>query len=144
VDHPCERKSLSLSGHTALTSLPFQTPVGMSAALTHLDPRIFPSPLSFLPQRWLQSSQSPPQPPLSRYLTSFAKGSRQCLGINMAYAQLYLVVAGIFRRYGSPGYRGPRGYFELYETTPTDVELQYDLFVPFPKKGSKGVRVLVR
>ena len=110
----------------------------MSGALVHLNPDIFPAPLEFLPERWLKDPQ------LTRYLCSFAKGSRQCIGINMAYAQLYLCVAGIFRRYGGPGNPGPMGIFELFETTREDVEIQYDLFVPFPKQGSKGVRVLVK
>jgi hypothetical protein len=33
--------------------------------------------------------------------------------------------------------------FELYETTREDVTLAHELFLPFPKVGSKGVRVLV-
>jgi hypothetical protein len=33
---------------------------------------------------------------------------------------------------------------ELFETTKDDVEVQRDAFVPLAKKGSKGVRVLVR
>jgi hypothetical protein len=110
----------------------------MSCALIHLNPDIFPEPLEFVPERWLKDPQ------LTRYLCSFAKGSRQCVGINMAYAQLYLCVAGNFRRYGGPGNPGPMGYFELFETAREDVEIQYDLFVPFPKQGSKGIRVLVQ
>ncbi|KIX97984.1 uncharacterized protein Z520_06063 [Fonsecaea multimorphosa CBS 102226] len=121
-----------------LEKLPYLTPVGMSCGLVHLNPDIFPSPFEFTPERWLQD------PHLGRYLCSFSRGSRQCVGINMAYAQLYLCVAGIFRRYGGPSNPGPLGYLELYETTHEDVKIQYDLFVPFPKMGSKGVRVLVR
>lgn len=33
--------------------------------------------------------------------------------------------------------------FELYETNREDVTLAHELFLPFPKLSSKGVRVLV-
>lgn len=33
--------------------------------------------------------------------------------------------------------------FQLYETTREDVTLAHELFLPFPKLGSKGVRVLI-
>ena len=33
--------------------------------------------------------------------------------------------------------------FQLYETTREDVTLAHELFLPFPKVGSKGVRVLM-
>ena len=34
--------------------------------------------------------------------------------------------------------------FQLYETTREDVTMAHELFLPFPKVGSKGVRVLVK
>jgi hypothetical protein len=34
--------------------------------------------------------------------------------------------------------------FELFETTVEDVTMAHELFLPFPKVGSKGVRVIVR
>jgi hypothetical protein len=30
----------------------------------------------------------------------------------------------------------------LFETDESNVELQHDLFVPYPKHGSKGIRVV--
>lgn len=33
--------------------------------------------------------------------------------------------------------------FQLYETTREDVTLAHELFLPFPKIGSKGVRVTI-
>ena len=47
---------------------------------------------------------------------------------------MFLVFAMIFRRFG----------LELYETDITDVELKHDLFIPFAKLDSKGVRVRVK
>ena len=34
---------------------------------------------------------------------SFSKGSRQCLGMQLAYAELRLCLAAVFRRFGSTG-----------------------------------------
>lgn len=59
----------------------------MTSVLMHLNPNIFPSPKTFQPERWLEN------PRLSKYLVSFSKGSRQCLGMNLAYAELYLCLS---------------------------------------------------
>lgn len=51
----------------------------------------------------------------------------------MAKTELYLALATVFRRFT----------FELYETDITDVELKHDLFLPYPKLDTKGIRVKV-
>jgi len=117
-----------------------QTPVGMTTPLIHLNPAIFPDPLSFQPERFLEN------PRLKRYLMSFSQGSRQCLGMNLAYAELYLVLSGLWRRYGGPETEDEdgSGWMELYETDRRDVEMEYDLFVPYGKKESQGIRVVIK
>ena len=55
------------------------------------------------------------------------------MGINLAYAELYLVLAGLFRRLE----------MEIFETG-VDVRLVRDKFVAMPGKDSKGVRVLIK
>ena len=66
--------------------------------------------------------------------------------INLAYSELYLILAGIFRKYdlfdGSGKQTSPA--LELFETHRDDVDIKYDLLIPFPKKGSLGVRLKVR
>ena len=123
--------------------IPPGTPVGMTSVLVHHDPSIFPDSRSFRPERWIEN------PRLDRFLVSFSKGSRQCLGINLAYAELYLCLCAIFRRFGSGGPNGVRmdgdeGVLELYETGLRDVEVSADAFVPLVAEGSQGVRVIVR
>lgn len=39
------------------------------------DPAVFPEPLKFRPQRWIEN------PKLSKYQVAFSKGSMSCLGI---------------------------------------------------------------
>ncbi|KAJ5046317.1 uncharacterized protein L3040_003564 [Drepanopeziza brunnea f. sp. 'multigermtubi'] len=121
--------------------IPRGTPVGMSCALVHHDESVFPASRRFLPERWIEH-----QPHLEKYLVAFSKGSRQCIGINLAYAELYLAVARIFRAYGSSEVRfeGDDGFLELFETDGEDVELCRDTFMPLVKRDSKGVRVRVR
>lgn len=124
-------------------SIPPNTPVGMTSVLVHQDESIFPDASSFVPERWIQN------PRLDRYLVSFSKGSRQCLGINLAYAEMYMCLAAIFTRFGSGGKEGVRmkgdeGVLELFETGLRDVEVQADGFVPLAAEGSQGVRIKVR
>lgn len=123
-------------------SIPPNTPVGMTSVLLHQDEGIFPNAASFVPERWIEN------PRLDRYLVSFSKGSRQCLGINLAYAEMYLCLAAIFTRFGSGGENGVRmkgdeGVLQLLKTGLADVEVHADGFVPLPAEGSQGVRILV-
>ena len=120
--------------------IPPNTPVGMTSVLIHQDESIFRDAHSFVPERWIDN------PRLDRYLVSFSKGSRQCLGINLAYAEMKICLAAIFRRFGSESVRmeGDEGVLELFETGVEDVEPVRDAFVPLAQEGSLGVRIKVR
>ena len=89
------------------------TPVGMTSVFIHQDESIFPDACSFVPEHWIDHSQ------LDRYLVSFSKGSRQCLGINLAYAEMKMCLASIFLQFGSGGKEGVRmqGDEEVLERT---------------------------
>ena len=128
----------------------------MTTPWIHFNPNLFPSPSTFDPQRFIDN------PRLKRYIMAFSQGSRQCLGMQLAYAELYLVLAGVWRRFGSTnleqdltpqehakngiatGLDCPSGRFELFETGKRDVDMEYDLFVPYGKKDSKGIRAVVK
>lgn len=117
---------VSLPIHLDVNLTSSQTPVGMTSVLIHLNPTIFPDPHEFRPERWLLN------PRLSRYLVSFSKGSRQCLGMNLAYAEIYLCLANLF--YSFPN-------MKLHETTKKDVEIQADNYIT--KASGRGVRVVL-
>jgi cytochrome P450 len=120
--------------------LPAGTPLSMTGMLTHLDENVFPDPLAFRPHRWLDGSAQ------DKYLVPFSRGTRQCIGINLAYAENYLTLAMLFRVYGSPEVRmkGDLGYLELFETEwGKDVEIVGDGVTPLNREGSKGIRVKV-
>ncbi|KAK4118275.1 cytochrome P450 [Parathielavia appendiculata] len=117
--------------------IPPNTPVSMTQLDMLLDEGIFPLARRFRPERWIEN------PKLARFQVAFGKGSRRCLGMNLALAEIYLVLAALFGRYGSREVRmnGDVGYLELFETDDSDIECSVDGFLPLPKKDTKGVRI---
>jgi cytochrome P450 len=121
-------------------TIPPGTPIAMTSYIIHRNPDIFPAPLSFRPERWVEN------PRLDKYLISFSKGKMQCLGINLAYAELYLMLAKLFRLYGSEQVKtdGDMGMLKLFDTTfERDIDVAEDRFIPMTSRDTKGVRVLV-
>ncbi|OXV07109.1 hypothetical protein Egran_05126 [Elaphomyces granulatus] len=112
-------------------AIPPGTPVSQSTPLVHLDPSIFPKPHSFDPERWVKAARDGFQ--LDRYLVSFTKGTRQCVGINLAYAELYITLAKLVRSFD----------MELFETTSEDLEIYHIRLTPYPRKGQGEVKVRV-
>jgi len=115
----------------------------------HHDEALFPDSHSFVPERWLGNPGAPVlHTPasvaggkgdaggklLSRYLVAFMKGSRTCVGMHLAHAQLYIVLANVFRHCE----------LELWETEWRDVGFVRDMFVPMPASDGRGLRVLVK
>ncbi|KAL8787770.1 MAG: hypothetical protein Q9195_007639 [Heterodermia aff. obscurata] len=138
----CPDQTLLFTDNTSLKqySIPPNTPVSMTSLLIHHNESLFPNSHSFSPERWLTDSD------LKKSLVSFSKGSRQCIGINLAHAELYCCVARLFRIFGSKEVRfeNDEGYLELWETDVDDVRTVADGFVPLVKEGSKGVRIKVK
>ncbi|KAK0646805.1 cytochrome P450 family protein [Cercophora newfieldiana] len=108
--------------------IPAGTPVSMTTVDVLMNAEIFPEPERFRPERWMDN------PGLERYFVPFGKGSRQCLGINLAMAELYITFATVFSRFD----------FELFETDESDVRMEHAYLVPYPKWESKGVRVVIK
>ncbi|KAI1322849.1 cytochrome P450 [Xylariaceae sp. FL0255] len=110
--------------------MPPGTAISMTIRNVSLDPEIFPEPKKFVPERWL-----PINPNLdicNRYFMAFSKGTRLCLGMNLAYAELYILLAVLFRRTN----------YELYDTVrERDVDFVRDFFVGETSADSKGVRL---
>ena len=134
--------------------IPRNTPISMCIPDVHDDPKIFPEPRKFTPERWLKTTKDGVEAVtgLDRFLVAFCKGTRQCLGMksvshqqisnrdnadrlySLAMAEIYIAIATIVMRFD----------FELFETTSEDVEYARDLTLPHPKLDSKYVRVLVK
>ena len=54
--------------------IPAGTPVSMDAQTVALNSKNFPKPHEFMPERWIDNKG------LDKYVLSFSKGSRICLG----------------------------------------------------------------
>lgn len=70
-----------------------QTNVACGSTFVHYNASIFPSPEEFIPERWLEA------PELDNWLVAFSRGPRMCLGINLAWAELRLGYAHVFRKF---------------------------------------------
>lgn len=56
----------------------YKTPVSMSTHFILRNPRIFPEPLRFVPERWMLPTDKLQK--LEKYLVPFSKGTFGCLG----------------------------------------------------------------
>ncbi|PIA99137.1 Trichodiene oxygenase [Cercospora beticola] len=114
--------------------IPAGTPISMTIADVQLNDDYFVEAAEFKPERWLgESPKAPDGSPLERYFVAFGKGPRSCLGINLAWMELFLAAGTILRKFD----------LELYETNISDVLLAHDFFLPSPKLDSKGIRIKV-
>lgn len=57
-----------------------------------------------------------------------------CVGLNLAYAEIFTGIATVFRRHD----------LELFQTSRRDVDFYAENLKATPWPGSKGVRVLVK
>ncbi|PGG95967.1 hypothetical protein AJ79_09787 [Helicocarpus griseus UAMH5409] len=113
--------------------IPRGTPIGMTSMINHWNKELFPNPDEFIPERWLVEGQ--PNYKLQKMMIAFGKGSRSCIGENLAYCEVYLMVALMALRVL------PRAH--LYETTIDDLTYDHDLIVVQTKKGSISVRIAI-
>jgi cytochrome P450 len=65
--------------------------VGASAHLVHMNPSIFPEPEKFIPERWLVDTPSSFK--LEKYMVAFSAGSRDCIGRELAFAEIRVFIA---------------------------------------------------
>lgn len=93
---------------------PEGTIVGVPMYAIHHNPAYFPSPFTFSPERWLESSTYPPETiaVARKAFNPFSIGTRQCSGRNLAYLQLKLTLAHMLWRFDvrlAPDERGKGG-----------------------------------
>ena len=114
-------------------TIPPGHPVSMSLRHILLNGAIFRDPDAFRPERWLKGD--PDLERINGFYVPFSRGTRNCIGINLAYAQVYIVLACVLRR------------FEMalcdvrYER---DVKAVRDCFIGEPQVKSPGVRVTLK
>ncbi|KAF4960769.1 hypothetical protein FGADI_712 [Fusarium gaditjirri] len=113
--------------------LPRGYAIGMSAAIAHHDESVFPDSYTFVPERWIDEDNKI-RKDLERSMIAFSKGSRGCLGKNLALCELYLSLTALVLRV--------MPYMRLYETTERDVRYDHDMFIPMTESGTNYLFVL--
>lgn len=102
---------------------PPQTVVSMQCYTTQRDPKVFQNPDKFDPARWLTDEAVSNEAKES--FMPFSKGTRACLGRNLALMELRLVTANLLSRFAVS--RAP-------ETTDESMSIT-DHFLLLPKSG---------
>ncbi|KAG9240506.1 cytochrome P450 [Calycina marina] len=102
--------------------VPGGTMVSMVHPVVERSEEIFPNAHQFLPERWT----GPDSHKLDKWAIAFSKGRRQCIGMNLANIQLYMIIAVFFCRFE----------MDLFETTAADVDI-VDQFAPIMKAPVK-------
>ncbi|KAI0551803.1 cytochrome P450 [Xylaria curta] len=92
------KEGMQVSGYY----LPPKTIISLSMRMVHFNDSVYEDPYEFIPERWLGERGKE----LDKWFVAFSKGPRMCLGLNMAYLELYLAIANFFNKFD----------FELYET----------------------------
>ncbi|KAI1295181.1 trichodiene oxygenase [Xylaria venustula] len=76
--------------------IPAGHPVGMTPLLIHTDDDVHHDAKKFLPERWMEVENKKQS---EKAFVPFSKGSRICLGMHLAWAELYIVVATLVQRF---------------------------------------------
>ena len=117
-------ESLHYKGYT----IPLGTPASSTTLCTRSDESAFPDLWTSKPERLLGKEGMEPR----KYLMSFNKGAWQCIGINLADAEMYLALAAAVNF-----------DMQLFETDESDVRFKHDFHAAFTKLDSKGLRAMV-
>jgi hypothetical protein len=108
LPHIVPPTDLTLSNIT----IPAGAIVGISAYSLHFNPTVFPSPHSFIPERWLPDQITEE---MGRSFFAFGAGSRACIARNLAMTELYWATERIVEGDVLSGARVPGGKEEKVE-----------------------------
>lgn len=95
----------------------------MQCYTTQRDPRVFPNPDSFLPERWLEPDDMSSE--AKTLFMPFSSGPRVCLGKNLAMMELKLITSVLVRRFN----------IQVAPDTTEDSMRLTDHFLTMPKAG---------
>ncbi|KAI1483449.1 cytochrome P450 [Daldinia eschscholtzii] len=74
------------------------TVVGINPWVTQYDPEVFPDPESFIPERWLDSTEEQLKQ-MEQSFFNFSAGSRTCIGRHIAMIEISKMVPELLRRF---------------------------------------------
>ncbi|CAG8184447.1 unnamed protein product [Penicillium olsonii] len=93
---PETKNGISLHGHN---QIPGGVKISSTAYSLHRISEVFPNPLEWLPQRWLDAGERIHD--MRRLFWPFGSGGRMCLGSNFALQEIKLVVAAVYSNYAT-------------------------------------------
>ncbi|KAK7404080.1 hypothetical protein QQX98_010138 [Neonectria punicea] len=105
--------------------IPAGTPVGMTTLFMHMNEELYPDPPRFEPQRWVDVDA---RKKADKTYAPFSRGARICLGMHLAWIDMYLVMSALVRRFD----------FDFRGLTDDYFEFESDQFII----GTKGKGVL--
>ncbi|KAG9237919.1 putative benzoate 4-monooxygenase cytochrome P450 [Amylocarpus encephaloides] len=73
--------------------------VSMSPYTLHRNPKVFPDPLVFNPNRWLEESDNLVE--MKKWFWAFSSGARMCIGIHLAMAEMTILTAALYQKYAT-------------------------------------------
>ncbi|KAJ5493609.1 hypothetical protein N7463_009696 [Penicillium fimorum] len=91
---PATEKGTSLHGYD---NIPGGVRVSSTAYSLHRISEVYPRPLEWLPQRWLEAGDKIHD--MRRLFWPFGSGGRMCLGSNFALQEIKLVMAAVYSNY---------------------------------------------
>lgn len=94
------------------THFPAGSYVGISAYELHFNPRTFPNPFSFQPERWLEENVTPDA---TKSFFAFGAGARACIARNLATFELYMGAERLVERDILRGAKVCQDKVEIYE-----------------------------
>jgi cytochrome P450 len=139
VSHRLQRISPDTDLHYKQWTIAAGTPVSQTQMFVMTHPVLFPRPQAFVPERWMPDMlpEGFPHPhEAKKFFIPFSRGTRSCVGMNLAYAELFLTIGTLLKPNGGLE-------MELFETTQKDFEVEYDWFNPCPCLDSKGLQILI-
>ncbi|KAF2203657.1 cytochrome P450 [Delitschia confertaspora ATCC 74209] len=114
--------------------LPGGTPVSIQAYTMYRDPAYFHASTSFHPERWLPAAKSDPKSPFfhdnRQAVQPFSVGPRNCLGQNLAWAEMRLILGKLLWTFDVEAVKGKELKWEdlrtflLVEKKPIDIRLR--------------------
>lgn len=81
----------NIAGHF----IPPETTVSASIYSLHRDETLFHDPLQYKPERWLSEGNGKELKNLKNYCIAFSLGPRACIGRNLAYMEVSIVIAAL-------------------------------------------------
>lgn len=100
-------------------AFPGGTNVGLQIFSLHHNPSVFPDPLTFRPERWLEESaegtKSRISAEMNRDFIPFGLGQRQCIARNLAQQELVLAVRAIAKENVLSGAKAVGEQVEIFE-----------------------------